>query len=93
MSDVVRRKGELMRALFELLLKVPDGMQAKDALKALEHKIELTPHEKGSYKGGARRFEKIVRFSTIVFVKAGWLVKAKGLWSVTPDGYRLLSFP
>jgi restriction system protein len=35
-----------------------------------------------------RRFEKIVRFSTISPVKAGWLVKSKGRWTVTDQGLK-----
>ncbi|MCW5574971.1 MAG: restriction endonuclease [Burkholderiales bacterium] len=96
MSEAVRRKGELMRALFAQLIDAPDGMMAKDALKAVERSIELTAFEKGSYKDGARRFEKLVRFSTITFVKAGWLVKADGIWSVTPEGagaYKTITDP
>jgi len=35
-----------------------------------------------------RRYEPIVRFSTIAAVKAGWLTKNKGLWSLTDEGRR-----
>nr|WP_289812093.1 hypothetical protein [Xanthomonas arboricola] len=38
----------------------------------------LTEYEAGDYETGGRRFEKIVRFSTVAPVKAGWLVKDKG---------------
>lgn len=30
--------------------------------------------------------EKIVRFATVDCVKAGWLVKDKGIWSITGEG-------
>jgi restriction system protein len=33
-----------------------------------------------------RRYEKIVRFSTIGAVKAGWLIKNKGAWSLSDEG-------
>jgi restriction system protein len=33
-----------------------------------------------------RRYEKIIRFSTVPFVKAGWLVKTKGTWTATDEG-------
>lgn len=33
-----------------------------------------------------RRDEKIIRFSTIAPVKAGWLVKTKGTWTATDEG-------
>lgn len=81
-----RRTGELLRALFQILKDEPDGLRAADALKALEQQVTLTDYEAGEYPTGGRRFEKIVRFSTVGPVKAGWLVKGKGVWTLTPDG-------
>lgn len=87
MADVTtKRTGELLRKLFQILLEHPEGMQAKDALVALSGRVELTPYEQGSYSHGERRFEKIVRFATVDTTKAGWLVKAKGRWTVTDKG-------
>jgi restriction system protein len=87
MPEITRRRtGEFLRNLFELLLKHPDGMQARDALDALEARLSLTDYENGTYESGGRRFEKFVRFATIDCVKAGWLQKSKGRWSVTEAG-------
>jgi restriction system protein len=87
MADVTRqRTGELMQALFELLMPLSDGMQARDALSALEKRVALTPYESGSYSSGGRRFEKIVRFATVDCAKAGWLQKVKGRWTITEAG-------
>jgi restriction system protein len=76
----------LLRSLFDLLLKCPDGLQAKEALAQLAAVTELTPYESGTYDTGARRFEKIIRFATINCVKAGWMAKEKGRWRVTDAG-------
>lgn len=46
----------------------------------------MTPYEADSYESGGRRFEKIVRFATVDCVKAGRLIKDKGIWSVTDEG-------
>lgn len=90
-KDVTRRRvGELLRGLFEILLEHPEGMQAREALDQLAAKITLTEHERGSYENGGRRFDKIVRFGTVDCVKAGWLIKNKGRWSVTEEGRRAL---
>lgn len=87
MADVTRRRtGEHLRVLFEILLPVPDGLPAREALTALEGRMTLTPYEQGSFDSGGRRFEKIVRFATVDCVKAGWLVKQKGRWSITDEG-------
>src|SRR4051812_6986403 len=82
-----RRTGELLRNLFEILMQHPDGLAAAQALEALAAKVTLTEHEAGVYESsGARRFEKIVRFATVDCVKAEWLLKHKGIWSVTDAG-------
>lgn len=87
MADVTRRRtGELLRALFEILIQSPEGLQARDALAALASRVELTEFEKGTYATGGRRFDKIIRFATIDCAKAGWFLKAKGQWSVTDAG-------
>ncbi|MBI2891594.1 MAG: restriction endonuclease [Nitrospirae bacterium] len=87
MAEITRRRlGELLRDLFEILLRTPDGMQARDALAALAPEVKLTAYEAGDYESGGRRFEKIVRFATVDTVKAGWLEKTKGRWSVTDQG-------
>lgn len=81
-----RRTGELIRKLFEILKGQSDGMRAAEALSLLEKQVTLTAYEAGDYEAGGRRFEKIVRFGTVAPVKAGWLVKDKGTWTLTPEG-------
>ena len=87
MSDTSRRRtGEMLRQLFEVLLPVAEGMQARDALEQLEKRLTLSDYEKGEYASGGKRFDKIVRFATVDLVKAGWLQKEKGRWTVTAEG-------
>ncbi|SOY85123.1 Restriction endonuclease [Cupriavidus taiwanensis] len=62
-------------------------MQAGQALETLANSVTLSPYEAGIYEStGDRRFEKIVRFATVDCVKAGWLIKHKGVWSLTDTG-------
>jgi restriction system protein len=63
-------------------------MPAQDILRQLEQLVPPTEFEAADYpnRPGVRRYEKIVRFHTIGPVKAGWLVKEAGIWSLTPDG-------
>jgi restriction system protein len=91
----IPRTGIHIRRLFEILLPHTGGLQAAEALKKLAEKTQMTPYETGVYEStGARRFEKIVRFATVDCVKAGWLLKAKGIWSVTDSGKKALdAFP
>jgi restriction system protein len=89
MPEITRhRTGEMLRALFELLMPVPEGMQAREALAALENRLTLSEYEKGEYASGGKRFDKIVRFATVDLVKAGWLYKEKGRWTVTDEGVK-----
>ena len=83
----LRRNGELLRILFEVLTGHPDGLPAAEAIRAVEQqRVKLTPHEAGHYANGVRRFDKIIRFATITCVKAGWLVKERGRWFLTDAG-------
>lgn len=87
MAEITKhRTGELLRRLFQILLSSPEGAQAKDALSTLANSVSLTEYERGSYPAGGRRFEKIVRFATVDCVKAGWLQKVKGRWTITDAG-------
>lgn len=87
MAEVTRRRtGEFVRKLFEILLAHPEGIPAREALQMLVKDFELTPYEAGEYESGTRRFEKIVRFATVDCVKAEWLLKEKGRWSITEAG-------
>jgi len=61
-------------------------LQAKLALDALRQKITLTDYEAGDYEKGGLRFDKIIRFATIDCVKSGWMLKDKGIWSLTEEG-------
>lgn len=78
-----QRVGKLMRTLFEVLLENPEGVQASTALAEVENRVPPTDYENGSYPSGGRRYEKIVRFATVDLVKAGWMLKDKGIWSPT----------
>jgi restriction system protein len=87
MAEITRRRtGEFLRELFKILMATADGMRASEALQILASRFTLTPYEADNYESGSRRFEKIVRFATVDCVKAGWLVKDKGIWSITDEG-------
>ena len=76
----------MLRILFEILLENSEGIQAKTALSQLKEKLDLSEYEAGSYESGGMRFHKIVRFATVDCVKAGWMLKNKGKWFITPEG-------
>lgn len=87
MADITRKRtGELLQELFVILIASPAGLPARDALHQLAARVTLSDYEAGDYDSGGRRFEKVVRFATVDCVKAGWLIKEKGTWSVTDVG-------
>jgi len=83
-----KRHGELARGVFAILRDAPDGLPAAEVLRRVAETVPPTPFESTYYESTptARRYEKIVRSSTIGAVKAGWLIKEKGQWSLTEDG-------
>ena len=78
----------MIQALFQILEAEPDGLQAKDAIARVEEVLEPTDFEKSTFPKNPDlvRFPKILRFSTINSVKAGWLRKKSGIWMLTEEG-------
>lgn len=97
MAEVTtRRKGEMIETLFRILAEESDGLQAKDAIGRVEVRMDLTPFERSTFPNNPDlvRFPKLLRFSTISAVKAGWLRKKGGVWTLTDEGYAALQdFP
>jgi restriction system protein len=97
MAEITRkRSGELIRAVFKVLEKHDEGLQAREVIRQVEALVPPSEFELSEYEAspGSRRFDKIIRFQTICPVKAGWMTKDKGTWKVTPEGIAAsLSFP
>ena len=91
MSNItMKRAGELLRSVFEILWDKPEGLTAKEVLALIPDFAKLTEEElKLSPETNTPRYEKIIRISTIPFTHAGWLIKnEKGRWYITEDGYQ-----
>jgi restriction system protein len=71
------------------------GLYWKELFAELDKVMPPNEFENSGYESnGQRRRPYIVRFSTIALVKAGWLVKNKGHWSITEEGkLALAKFP
>ncbi|HVF74790.1 MAG TPA: restriction endonuclease [Acidimicrobiales bacterium] len=92
MAEITRqRQGEMVRAVLEVLSEHPEGVHAQEVISRVEQMVGSSEFERGYYASGVRRFEKILRFNTINAVKAGWMVKNKGIWTVTDEGRAALS--
>jgi restriction system protein len=57
----VRRRGELIKRVIEILKDHPEGLPAKEVLKQLENSLPLTDFEQSTYPNNptVRRFEKL----------------------------------
>lgn len=91
MSNItMKRAGELLRSVFEILWDKPEGLTAKEVLSLIPDFAKLTEEElRLSPETNTPRYEKIIRISTIPFTHAGWLIKnEKGRWYITEDGYQ-----
>ena len=70
------------------ILKEKGGeLPGKDVIVEIEKRVTFTDWEKERYaKTGYIRWQSILHFFTIDCIKAGFLVKKKGMWYLTPDG-------
>jgi restriction system protein len=95
MKGITReRTGLILKELFQVLLPFTDGIKAQAAIDRVATRMKLSEHENEEYRTGGRRFDKIVQFCTMDAVKAGWMKKNNGIWTITPEGKKALSrFP
>ena len=86
------RRGEIQKAVLQVLSEHPDGIQAAAVIAAVAQRLSLSEYEKSDYPNhpGIRRFDKILRFLTIGPVKAGWITKERGVWTINEAGEKAL---
>ena len=59
MADVTKeRVGQHLRNLFGVLIKHPDGVQAKEALAQVAGMTDMTPHEAGEYESATSALQE-----------------------------------
>ena len=62
-------------------------LPVRDLMEKIEKAISLDAWAKERYeKTGYVRWESIFHFYSIDCVKAGWVIKKKGIWYLTPEG-------
>jgi restriction system protein len=49
-----QRRGELLKAVFDVLAEHPEGIAAKDALAEVQSRLELTDYESGVFEKPAK---------------------------------------
>jgi restriction system protein len=62
-------------------------MRGRQVIEEVEKRVKLGEWEKQRYeKSGYIRWQSILHFYSIDLIKAGFLVKKKGVWFLTPEG-------
>ena len=74
-----------MRGVFAVLVDAPEPVPASQVIKLTAERVPPTPFEQEGLPKhqNIRRFDNLIRFTTLPAVKAGWLVKAKDGWTLT----------
>lgn len=82
-------------AALRALASAPDGaLRRRDLLLAIEQAVPMDNWalEPTDASGGVR-WRKIFGFSSVGMVKAGWVLKERGVWRITSEGRALLGTP
>lgn len=93
------RSGLLITAMHEAALRAlaaaPGGQLKASALKqSIEAAVPLDDWARETYAStGHTRWRSILAFSSVGMVKAGYVSKERGVWTLLPEGRELLSHP
>lgn len=91
---LLERVGEIMRVVLTELKNAGGQARLKDLFERAEAKLNLSEYEREPYaKSGYVRWCAIVHFYSIDCVKAGYLQKSGGKWSLTQPGEEALKKP
>lgn len=85
-----QRLGEYQKNVLTILFENGGELPAAEVLEKLRQRLDLSEYEKGNFDSGAERWKQIARFYSINLVKAGWLIKKKGIWYLTPEGEEVI---
>jgi restriction system protein len=84
------RVGEYVRTALTVLIENDDSLRSREVLQQVGNRLELNEYELHVHeKSGYVRWESILHFYSISPVKAGWLIKDKGIWYITPEGKKV----
>ena len=82
---------KLIHAAFSILRDSGKEMPVRDLVAKVEKTVKLDDWARERYEtSGYVRWESILHFFSIDCVKAGYLVKKKGVWYLTPEGEEAL---
>ena len=93
-APVKARVRQQLRGLLQILADEPDGMHYVALMRRLREVLPPTEYELSTNASGAMRFDTNAGWWSVDLVKAGWLVKDKGVWRITDEGREaLIAYP
>lgn len=88
------RIGTFLQTAFNVLQENGGQLPSQTVMRLVEPKLQLTDYEKERFeKSGHVRWETPFAFYSMGCTKAGWLIKRKGIWYITPEGIDALKYP
>lgn len=79
-------------AVFNILKQAGGQMRGKEVIDKVRETVEFNDYEKHIYeKTGYVRWQSILHFYTIDCMKAGYLIKENGVWTLTTEGEQAIS--
>jgi restriction system protein len=79
-------------AALQILKEKGGEAPGREVLAEVEKRVQLDDWAKAIYeKSGYVRWQSILHFFSIDCIKAGYLIKKKGVWYITPEGKNALS--
>jgi restriction system protein len=84
---------KVIYAALQILKEKGGQAPGRDVLTEVEKRVPLDDWAKATYeKSGHIRWQAILHFFSIDCIKAGYLIKKKGVWYLTPEGEGSLAF-
>ncbi|MBE6321164.1 MAG: restriction endonuclease [Paludibacteraceae bacterium] len=80
-----------MRAAMLILKDNGGSMPSRQLMDAVEKAVQFSDWEKEITSKGGIRWQNVYHFTSVDYVKAGYLLKKNGSWYITPEGETVLS--
>ena len=78
-------------AALQILKEKGGEAPGRDVLAEVEKRVQFDDWAKATYeKSGYVRWQSMLQFFSIDCIKAGYLIKKKGVWYITPEGENAL---
>ena len=83
--------GKVVYTALQILTEKGGQAPGRDVIGEVERRVALDDWARATYeKSGYVRWQSILHFFSIDCIKAGYLVKKKGVWYITPEGENAL---